>query len=93
MVIQSLNQSGVASLVKSASAQRKSEVQAKIAAGFLSLDPVFGEWLFAYWKTFLQSTEDVRTREFAGLDDYLAFRVVDAAAMYVSSIAGRQVKF
>ncbi|KAJ5766240.1 uncharacterized protein N7511_003856 [Penicillium nucicola] len=82
MLHQALTQSGMTSVSTRVSekAQRKSEVQAKIAAEYLRLDPVFGEWFISRWETFTKSVEDVRSTEFASLDEYLAFRIVDAAA-------------
>jgi hypothetical protein len=84
MLHQALTQSGMTSVSSRVSekAQRKSEVQAKIAAEYLRLDPVFGDWFISRWETFTKSVEDVRIAQFASLDDYLAFRIVDAAAEY-----------
>jgi hypothetical protein len=84
MLLQALNQGGGTLTLTplSEAARRKSEVQAKIAAGYLRLDPEFGRWFLSYWEKFTQSMHDVRSLKFATLDDYLAFRVVDAAAMY-----------
>ncbi|KAG0154509.1 hypothetical protein PDIDSM_04030 [Penicillium digitatum] len=82
MLHQAINQSGMTSVSTriSPKAQRKAEVQAKIAAEYLRLDPVFGEWFLNAWQTFTASVQDVRSLEFPTLDDYLAFRIVDAAA-------------
>ncbi|KAJ5511086.1 hypothetical protein N7453_003189 [Penicillium expansum] len=82
MLHQAINQSGMTSVSTRVSpkAQRKAEVQAKIAAEYLRLDPVFGEWFLKAWQTFTASVQDVRSLEFPNLDDYLAFRIVDAAA-------------
>ncbi|KAJ5259899.1 hypothetical protein N7505_009280 [Penicillium chrysogenum] len=82
MLHQALNQSGMTSVSTRVSdkAQRKSEVQAKIAAEYLRLDPVFGEWFLNKWQTFTACVKDVRSLEFPSLDDYLEFRIVDAAA-------------
>ncbi|KAJ5306782.1 hypothetical protein N7508_005797 [Penicillium antarcticum] len=82
MLHQALTQSGMTSVSTRVSekAQRKSEVQAKIAAEYLRLDPVFGNWFISRWETFTKSVEEVRSTEFASLDEYLAFRIVDAAA-------------
>ncbi|CAI7590152.1 unnamed protein product [Penicillium glandicola] len=82
MLHQALNQSGMTSVSTRVSdkAQRKAEVQAKIAAEYLRLDPVFGEWFMKQWQTFTASVQDVRSLEFPSLDDYLEFRIVDAAA-------------
>lgn len=87
MLHQAINQSGMTSVSTRVSpkAQRKAEVQAKIAAEYLRLDPVFGEWFLKAWQTFTASVQDVRSLEFPNLDDYLAFRIVDAAAEYVNS--------
>lgn len=84
MLHQALTQSGMTSVSSRVSekAQRKSEVQAKIAAEYLRLDPVFGDWFISRWETFTKSVEDVRIVQFTSLDDYLAFRIVDAAAEY-----------
>lgn len=86
MLHQAINQSGMTSVSTRVSprAQRKAEVQAKIAAEYLRLDPVFGEFFLKAWQTFTTSVQDVRSLEFPCLDDYLAFRIVDAAAEYVS---------
>ena len=86
MLHQAVNQSGMTSVSTRSSdkAQRKSEVQAKIAAEYLRLDPVFGEWFLQKWQTFTACVKDVRSLEFPSLDDYLEFRIVDAAAEYVS---------
>ncbi|CDM32996.1 hypothetical protein DTO013E5_5797 [Penicillium roqueforti] len=82
MLHQAINQSSMTSVSNrvSAKAQRKSEVQAKIAAEYLRLDPVFGEFFLKAWQTFTASVQDVRSLEFPSLDDYLEFRIVDAAA-------------
>ncbi|RJE25610.1 geranyl-geranyl pyrophosphate [Aspergillus sclerotialis] len=85
-LLQALNQSSLDSVLKSEKARRKSEVQAKIAAEFLRLDRVFGNWFLSYWETFAKSMQDVRNLEFESLDDYLAYRVVDAAAIWTTSI-------
>jgi len=84
MLIQALSQSQMSSLSTRVSerSRRKAEVQAKIAAEYLRLDPVFGEWFFKKWEVLAQSSQDVRSHEFTGLDDYLEFRVVDAATEY-----------
>lgn len=86
MLHQAVNQSSMGSVSTrvSAKAQRKSEVQAKIAAEYLRLDPAFGEWFLKKWQTFTACVKDVRSLEFPSLDDYLEFRIVDAAAEYVS---------
>ncbi|KAJ5193267.1 hypothetical protein N7449_009409 [Penicillium cf. viridicatum] len=82
MLHQAINQSGMTSVSTRVSpkAQRKAEVQARIAAEYLRLDPVFGEFFLKAWQTFTTSVQDVRSLEFPSLDDYLAFRIVDAAA-------------
>ncbi|KGO78266.1 Terpenoid synthase [Penicillium italicum] len=82
MLHQAINQTGMTSVSTRVSpkAQRKAEVQAKIAAEYLRLDPVFGEWFLKAWQTFTASVQDVRSLEFPSLDDYLEFRIVDAAA-------------
>ncbi|KOS48568.1 hypothetical protein ACN38_g463 [Penicillium nordicum] len=82
MLHQAINQSGMTSVSTRVSprAQRKAEVQAKIAAEYLRLDPAFGEFFLKAWQTFTTSVQDVRSLEFPCLDDYLAFRIVDAAA-------------
>ncbi|OQE91319.1 hypothetical protein PENNAL_c0010G00185 [Penicillium nalgiovense] len=82
MLHQAVNQSSMGSVSTrvSAKAQRKSEVQAKIAAEYLRLDPAFGEWFLKKWQTFTACVKDVRSLEFPSLDDYLEFRIVDAAA-------------
>lgn len=93
MLHQAINQSGMTSVSTriSPKAQRKAEVQAKIAAEYLRLDPVFGEWFLNAWQTFTASVQDVRSLEFPTLDDYLAFRIVDAAAEYVSPFPIREL--
>lgn len=84
MLHQALSQSGTTSITTrlTEATRRKSEVQAKIAAGYMRLDPVFGNWLVSCWEAFTKSTEDGRNLEFASLDDYLAFRLDDVAAVY-----------
>jgi hypothetical protein len=63
-------------------ARRKSEAQAKIAAEFLRLDPIFGSWFLPFWRTWTKATEDIRKLEFASLDEYLKSRVVDVSGRY-----------
>lgn len=89
MLHQALSQSGTTSITTrlTEATRRKSEVQAKIAAGYMRLDPVFGNWLVSCWEAFTKSTEDGRNLEFASLDDYLAFRLDDVAAVYVPDVS------
>ncbi|KAJ6023753.1 hypothetical protein N7540_004550 [Penicillium herquei] len=56
MLFQSLDQNGSATIssVITESGRRKSEVQAKIAAEFLRLDPVFAGRLMSHWKKYTQ---------------------------------------
>lgn len=93
MLHQALNQSSMTSVSTRVSdkAQRKAEVQAKIAAEYLRLDPAFGEWFIKAWQTFTASVQDVRSLEFPSLDDYLGFRIVDAAAEYVNPFLIREL--
>ncbi|KAJ6032730.1 hypothetical protein N7540_003462 [Penicillium herquei] len=85
---QTLHQSGMTpdSTIASDSARRKAEVQAKIAAEFLRLDPIFGNWFMSYWRKWTKSTEDIRRRHFTSLDEYLEFRVIDAAGIWTLAI-------
>lgn len=70
------------SIADSETTRRKTEVRAKIASEFMRLDPFWANWFLGSWKKFTQSIQDVRSLKFEDLDAYLAFRVVDAAAMY-----------
>ncbi|OJZ84714.1 hypothetical protein ASPFODRAFT_691142 [Aspergillus luchuensis CBS 106.47] len=62
----------------SAQACRKAQVQSKIAAEFVRLDPVSWERIVGIWKREAKATYTVRTREYHSLEEYLSFRVLDA---------------
>jgi hypothetical protein len=86
---QTVNQSGMTSrpTLMSEPARRKSEAQAKIAAEFLRLDPIFGSWFLPFWRTWTKATEDIRKLEFSSLDEYLESRVVDVSGRYTSLLS------
>lgn len=81
-VISPNNSANSFSITDSDAGRRKTEVRAKIASEFMRLDPFWASWFLESWKKFTQSIQDMRSLKFEDLDAYLAFRVVDAAAMY-----------
>ncbi|KAJ5082097.1 Terpenoid synthase [Penicillium argentinense] len=75
----------------SGSSQRKSEAQAKVAADFLRLDPVFADWFLSYWKTFVHSV-DYRSGIYLTLDEERAagpINYVAYAALALTNLGKR----
>ncbi|RAH56249.1 terpenoid synthase [Aspergillus piperis CBS 112811] len=70
----------------SAQACRKAQVQSKIAAEFVRLDPVSWEWVLGIWKKATKATHTVRSREYHSLEEYLSFRVSDAYAEWALAL-------
>jgi hypothetical protein len=49
-----------------------------MATKLVEADPLFANWFLKYWQKVVEGLEDLKTRKFKDLDEYLENRVPDS---------------